>query len=81
MKNSMKDKKNFWIGGTLTAFLGVALVRLVAPELESGWASLVFMLGFTLVIAGITTLTFATKRDKSNSFVDVDGGAADQEQS
>ncbi len=71
MKNSMKDKKLFWFGGTLIAFLGVALVRLVAPELNGGWASIVLMLGFTLVIAGVTTITFATKRDRSDSFISI----------
>ena len=70
----MKDRKIFWIGGALTAFLGVALVRLVAPEMTGGWSSIVLMIGFTLVIVGITTITFATKRDQSNSFVTAERG-------
>jgi len=72
MNQTMLDNKGYWIGGTLIAFFGVALVRLVAPELEGGWASLVLLLGFTLVIAGVTTITFGTQRKPSESFIQVD---------
>jgi|TARA_B100000315_G_scaffold210618_1_gene206995 hypothetical protein len=72
MNQTMRDNKGYWIGGTIVAFLGVALVRLVAPELSGGWASLVLMFGFTLVIAGITTITFGTQRNQSESFIRID---------
>ena len=72
MNQTMKDKKGYWIGGSVIAFSGVALVRLVAPELSGGWASLVLMIGITLVIAGITTITFGTKRKQSESFIQSD---------
>tara|TARA_B100001971_G_scaffold34710_1_gene29655 strand:+ start:168 stop:398 length:231 start_codon:yes stop_codon:yes gene_type:complete len=72
MNQTMKDNIGYWIGGTIIAFLGVTLVRLVAPELEGGWASLVLMLGFTLVIAGVTTITFGTQRKQSEAFIQVD---------
>jgi hypothetical protein len=72
MNQVMRDKKAYWIGGTTIAFLGVALVRLVAPELSGGWASIVLMIGFTLVIAGITTITFGTKRTQPDSFIRTD---------
>jgi len=72
MNQTMKDNIGYWIGGTIIAFLGVTLVRLVAPELEGGWASLVLMLGFTLVITGVTTITFGTQRKQSEAFIQVD---------
>lgn len=77
MNPVMRAKKVYWIGGTMIAFLGVALARLVAPELSGGWASVVLMIGITLVIAGITTLTFATKRKQSESFIRRDKQAKD----
>ena len=41
----MKEKKGHWIGGTLTAFPGVTLVRLVWPELPGAKAEIVLTLG------------------------------------
>ena len=61
----MRGNVAYWIGGTLTAFLGVGLVRLLAPELAGGTSSLTSVVGYILVIAGITIIARATRRDES----------------
>jgi sulfite exporter TauE/SafE len=61
----MKAKKAYWIGGTLTAFLGVGLVRLLAPALVGVAGSLATAVGYVLVIAGITIIARATRRNGS----------------
>lgn len=59
------NKKYFWIIGTLVALLGVGLVRLVAPKYPVGSAGMVIMLaGYTLVIAGLFSLTLSTRNDE-----------------
>jgi hypothetical protein len=72
MTAPMKEKKAYWIGGTITAFLGVALIRLLAPELAGAPASIALAAGFVLVTAGITTLACATRRKRSEAFVAVE---------
>ena len=71
MNRAMRDKKAYWIAGTVTGFGGVALVRLVAPELAGGYASIALMAGFTLVIAGITIIAFGTRRRASEALIAV----------
>jgi hypothetical protein len=57
-------KKYYWIAGTLVALSGVGLVRLVAPKYLPGSASMVIaLIGYTLVIAGLFSLTLATRED------------------
>ena len=70
-------KRAYWIGGTVTAFLGVALVRLISPELEGalGWATLAA--GHALVIAGLTIIVFGTRRKPAEAFITVKTGAPD----
>lgn len=58
----MKDRKAYWIGGTLIALLGVALVRLLAPALVGTVSSVALIVGYLLVIVGITVLAGATRR-------------------
>ena len=68
MKQVLGEKKFYWIGGTLIAFAGAALVRLVAPELEGslGWGTLAA--GHALVIAGLTIIVFGTRRAPEEAF-------------
>ena len=67
-----RERRAFWIGGTLTALVGVALARIVAPEIEGSMASLVLSVGFVLVTIGLTILACATRRKRSEAFVAAD---------
>lgn len=73
----MRERGGYWIGGTLAASLGVALVRLVAPELAGAYGSVTAAAGYVLVIAGITILARATGRRASQAFIARDGDARD----
>ena len=64
MSRSMGKKRAYWIGGTATASLGVALVRLLAPELSEMAGSLAMASGSALVVAAAMTRT-ALKRPSS----------------
>ena len=64
----MRGKKAYWIGGTLTALLGVGLVRLLAPALADFASSLATVTGYILVIIGITIVALATRRKDSEAF-------------
>ncbi len=77
MNGPMKEKKAYWIGGTMTAFLGVALLRLLSPELGgvAGWVA--GAAGYLLVIAGITTLAGATRRKQAEAFITMESDARD----
>ncbi len=79
MSRPMKEKRAYWIGGTLTALLGVALARIVAPGLEGAASSLALAAGFALVGTGLTILAFATRRKSSEAFVTLDEDAPDRE--
>lgn len=76
MKRVLGERRKFWIAGTATAFLGAALVRLIAPEIEGalGWATL--GAGHFLVIAGLAILVFGTRRRPEEAFIKVDREAA-----
>ena len=71
MKRVLGERRAYWIGGTATAFLGAALVRLISPELEAslGWVTL--GAGHFLVIAGLTIIVFGTRRNPEDAFMTV----------
>ncbi len=71
----MKEKRAFWIGGTAIALLGVALVRLLSPELSGIAGSLAMASGYVLVVAGITLISCATRRKRSEAFITVEKDA------
>jgi len=73
----MRGKKAYWIGGTLTALLGVGLVRLLAPALAGVASSLVVVAGYLLVIVGITIVALATRRKDSEAFLTIEKEAKD----
>lgn len=79
MNRAMKEKKAYWIGGTVTGFMGIALVRLVAPELAGVAASFAIAAGFALVTAGIAIIACATRRKPSEAFITVETDAKDSE--
>jgi sulfite exporter TauE/SafE len=62
----MRAKMAYWIGGTLTALLGVALVRLLAPALTGLESTLAVIAGYLLVIVGITVIAQAIGRKGPN---------------
>jgi uncharacterized membrane protein YfcA len=64
----MRGNMAYWIGGTLAAFLGVGLVRLLAPALAGFAGSLTAAAGYLLVIVGITVVARATRRKGSETF-------------
>lgn len=73
----MRGKKVYWIGGTLTALLGIGLVRLLAPALAGVASSLAIVAGYLLVIIGITILALAIKPKDSEAFLTIKKEAKD----
>ena len=73
----MKEKRAYWIGGTIAAFLGVVLVRLVAPELAGVHGSVAAATGYALVIVGIAIIACATRRKESEAFITMEKDAKD----
>ena len=71
MNRIMKEKKALWIGGTLIGMVGVALVRLLSPELLGLQGRVALGAGYALVIVGITIIACATKRKKSEAFIPI----------
>ena len=73
----MMERKAHWIGGTLTALIGVVLVRLLAPALAGFANSLAAAVGYLLVIVGITLVARAAKPRGSEAFVTIEQEAKD----
>ena len=73
----MMKRKAHWIGGTLTALIGVVLVRLLAPALAGFANSLVAVVGYLLVIVGITVVARAAKPRGAQAFVTIEQKAKD----
>ncbi|OPY02946.1 MAG: hypothetical protein A4E66_02697 [Syntrophus sp. PtaB.Bin001] len=60
-----KKRQWWWIIGTCIALLGVALVRLLAPEQPPGVTRTVIKaIGYALVIVGLFTLPLAMREDE-----------------
>ena len=70
----MSKKSAFWVGGTVTAFLGVGVVKLVAPELSGTAVTLASASGYVMVAAGITLISFATRRNSLEAFITIEKG-------
>jgi hypothetical protein len=77
MNRTMKEKRAYWIGGTIAAFLGVALIRLLSPELAGVYGSVAAAAGYTLVIAGVAIIACATKREDSEAFITMEKNGKD----
>jgi uncharacterized membrane protein HdeD (DUF308 family) len=73
----MREKTVYWIGGTVTGLLGVGLVRLLAPVLAGTANSLSTVIGYLLVIVGITVIARATRRKGSEVFLTIEREAKD----
>lgn len=68
--NRLREKKNYWIGGSVAAFSGVALVKLVAPALNGTWQQVLQLAGYMLVFAGLVIIACATRRREEEAFID-----------
>ncbi len=66
--NRIREKKYYWIGGSLVAFGGVALVRLLAPELTGVAYKIAKATGYLLVIAGMIIIGLATNRKGPDAY-------------
>ncbi len=73
MTGRMFERKAYWLGGTATALLGVALARVLAPELAGTAGHVALGSGYLLVAAGIATLAAATRRRDAEAFRVGDG--------
>lgn len=73
----MRGNVAYWIGGTLTALVGVALVRLLAPALVGFASSFTAVVGYLIVIVGITVIARATIRPGSQASLMVEQEAKD----
>ena len=74
----MSKNSAYWFGGTVTAFLGVGVVKLVAPEFSGTAFTLASASGYVMVAAGITLISFATRRKSSEAFITIEKGAKDR---
>jgi hypothetical protein len=72
----MRQRKAYWLGGTATALVGVALARLVAPELAGTFGHVALGAGYLLVAAGLATLAAATRRRDAEAFRIGDGNTS-----
>jgi hypothetical protein len=73
----MRGKKAYWVGGTLTALLGVGLVRLLAPALAGFAGSLATVAGYLLAIIGIAIVVLAIRPKDSEIFLTTENEAKD----
>jgi len=69
MNPAIREKKAYWIGGTITGLFGVGLVRLLSPELAGTRSVVALIAGFTLVIAGIAIIACAARRKEPEAFI------------
>jgi sulfite exporter TauE/SafE len=67
----MRERKAYWIGGTLTALLGVAVIRLLSPDLAGVSRSIVLVAGYALVAVGLAIIAAATRRKASEAFITI----------
>ncbi len=77
MNNAMKEKRIYWIGGAAAGLLGVALVRILSPELGGVAGLATAALGYALVIVGLTIIACATRRRRSDAFIVIEKDASD----
>jgi hypothetical protein len=52
----------FWIGGTVLAFVGVALARTVSPLLDGRWRGASLVGGELLALAGLLIIAIGIRR-------------------
>jgi hypothetical protein len=60
--NPIRATKGYWLTGTVVALIGVAAVRLIAPELSGPTGKAVTVAGYIFSMAGIAVIAFGVKR-------------------
>jgi hypothetical protein len=55
----------YWIGATAIALVGVAVARILAPQLPPPYQLICELLGVTITLAGIFSLGFAARAHRS----------------
>lgn len=70
--NLIRAKKGYWLTGTVVALIGVAAVRLIAPELNGTTGKAVTVAGYIFSMAGIAVITFGVKRRAEADQVDTE---------
>ena len=78
MTGRMRRRKAYWLGGTAVALAGVALARLVAPELAGTPGHVALGVGYLLVAAGLATLAAATRRKDTEVFKYQNGNTGEE---
>jgi hypothetical protein len=61
--NRIREKKAYWISGTAIALVGVASVRLIAPQLAGLMNKVVLIAGYLFSLAGIIIIAYGTKKN------------------
>jgi hypothetical protein len=64
--NGMKKNKFYWILGTAVALVGVAAVRLVAPELNGMNHKVLVCLGYFVSLSGIVVVAYGAHGGRRN---------------
>jgi hypothetical protein len=59
--NRIIKRKGYWIGGATLGLLGVAAVRLIAPELTGLLSKCVLIAGYLMALGGIFLITAGIK--------------------
>jgi hypothetical protein len=70
--NQTRAQKGYWLTGTIVALIGVAAVRLIAPELSGTTAKAVTVAGYIFSMAGIGVIAFGVKRRAEADQVDAE---------
>jgi hypothetical protein len=58
----MKGRLKYWILGTIAAFSGVAVVKLLAPLYSGNGRILAMLAGYTTSILGLFVIMLGTRR-------------------
>jgi len=70
--NPIRAKKGYWLTGTVVALIGLAAVRLIAPELSGTTGKSVTVAGYIFSMAGIAVIAFGVKRRVEADHVDAE---------
>jgi hypothetical protein len=54
----VREKKTYWISGTVVALAGVASVRLIAPELAGLMQKTILIAGYLFSLSGIFIIAY-----------------------
>lgn len=58
----IKHRWLYWVIGTLTAFAGVYVVKILAPQIAEDNKIVTMLAGYTMCIFGLFIITLGTRR-------------------